>query len=107
MAIKDKVKPPKPQQDKRPKKLKDWKSVVLVTCPRKGHIIGELKTDEKHPTTGFHRKMTFREGQQRLAGEKPCCAMCNSQYEVDGNVHTSIGWYPEDPVLEPVPLTRK
>lgn len=97
----------KPKKDKRPDKLKDWKSTVMITCPRKGHEIGEFKTDGKNPKTGHHGKLKMKDNQKRIAGEAMCCKMCGSKYIVDGNIHTSLGWYPEDPVLEPVPMPRR
>ena len=100
-------KEPKSKHDKRPKKLKDWAPKVMIICPRKGHEIGQFKTDAKAPKTGHGQKLKFKENQARIAGETMCCKMCGSKYIVDGNIHTLFGWYPEDPVLEPVPMRKR
>ena len=100
-------KAPKSKNDRRPEKLKDWAPTIMVTCPRKGHDIGVFKTDAKAPKTGHGQKLKFSESQARIAGEPMCCKMCGSKYIVDGNIHTAIGWYPADPVLEPVPMRKR
>ena len=100
-------KTPKSKHDRRPDKLKDWAPTIMVTCPRKNHEIGEFKTNSKAPKTGHHGKLKMKANQKRIAGEKMHCKICGSPYIVDGNIHTSLGWYPEDPLLEPVVLPKR
>ena len=74
-----------------------------ITCPRKGHKIGEIKQDLITHGPISMDSIEFEPGQERLAGETPKCKMCSSQYFVQGKIHTDDGWKPNDPILETPP----
>ena len=75
-----------------------------VRCPRKRHLIG---VTNRQLNSGDQLRFTyvdFEPGQERIAGEHPECKLCSSRYFVQGKMHTSEGWKPSDPTLEPVAL---
>ena len=74
-----------------------------ITCPRKNHLVGTLIKDLNSGELLRLSTVTFEPGQEKVQGEKCSCAICNSLYFVDGMIHTSDGWKPNDPQLEPVP----
>lgn len=73
-----------------------------IRCPRKRHLVGVLKKDLLAGSIVSLYAIEFTEGQERVVGEKACCKVCDSQYLVQGNLHTAEGWKPFNPQLEPV-----
>ena len=73
-----------------------------IICPRRFHAIGVLTEQIKAGDPLKFASINFESGQDRIQGEKPKCKMCGSSYQIDGKVHTSTGWQPSDPKMEPV-----
>ena len=77
---------------------------TIITCPRKGHQIAVVNQDViTGQVFNISKLFDYETGQERLAGETPKCKICSSQYVVQGKVHTSSGWKPNDPILETPP----
>jgi len=71
-----------------------------IKCPRKRHIVGVL-TRALQDGEGLRvDRVTFEEGQSRIAGEPMKCRICDSVYFLQGRLYTEHGWWPSDPKLE-------
>lgn len=73
-----------------------------IRCPRKRHLIGVLNVDVGPGGLISVNSIDFESGQERIAGEPTKCKLCSSQYFVNNRIHTSNGWWPDDPDIEPV-----
>lgn len=78
---------------------------TVIKCPRKGHRIGVLTVDLVPGTPLNPTVIDYEPGQGNIAGEKPVCKLCGSQYAYFNPVRTIFtehGWQPRNPQLEPV-----
>lgn len=75
---------------------------TVITCPRKRHRIAVANRDIQSGMIRIN-DFDFEEGQERIAGEPTKCRICKSEYITQGVAHTTEGWKPHDPQLEPVP----
>lgn len=76
---------------------------TMITCPRKGHEIGTLTAEiPANKILVSPKHIDFEPGQDRPIGSPTfhLCTECGSKFFVQGMLHTSEGWRPNDPILE-------
>jgi hypothetical protein len=74
--------------------------LTAITCPRKGHKIAVINRDIRSGDARNFSQLEFEPGQERIAGEKMICKICQSLYFNQGSIHTENGWWPKDPQFE-------
>jgi hypothetical protein len=74
--------------------------LTAITCPRKGHKIAVTKRDIQSGSLISISPFEFEPDQNRIAGEKMICKICQSLYFKQGSIHTDNGWWPRDPTFE-------
>lgn len=80
------------------------KAGTNIRCSRKRHNIGVTVSDVDVNGAIMFSSIIFAPGQERIAGEPYRCKICDSLYVMQGKVHTSDGWFPAAPLIEPVSI---
>jgi hypothetical protein len=73
-----------------------------IRCPRKHHLIAVTALDIVSGALVSLSTFNYEPGMALVQGEKPHCNTCGSAFIVQNKIHTSDGWKPSDPQLEPV-----